>query len=497
MYLGIDCGTQGTKALVLTKDGQVLGQGHAVHRLIERDNGAREQDPRWWVAAMVTAVRQALDRASVAGNQIRALGISGQQHGLVALDETGAPIRPAKLWNDTETAPENAELVARLGGPAAWFKKFGIIPLTGYTISKLEWLRQNEPENFARISKILLPHDYLNFWLTGVAAAECGDASGTGFFDVRRRDWAEEALALIDGGSSHLAKALPRLVGADAVIGPLTAQAARELGLSERCLVAAGGGDNMMGAIGTGNVREGLVTMSIGTSATVYSWSARPVLDPEGLVAPFCASSGGWLPLVCTMNATNVTGPVAAMLNRDVAYIAEALRESAPGAGGMTMLPFLNGERTPDLPTAKASLHGITGANLTAANLMRAAVEGVSFGLLSGLSRILASRPAERIILIGGGARNTEWCRLLADASGAEIVLPQGDEAGCLGGAIQAIWAHGAQTGASETIEDIAARCVALDETRTARPEPARQAAYQEAFARYRERLMAVHEVGA
>lgn len=495
MFIGVDCGTQGTKALVVDDSGRVLGRGHASHALIERDSGAREQHPSIWVEAMITAVRMALAEAGVAGTDIRAIGISGQQHGLVVLDAAGEVIRPAKLWCDTETAPDNERLVAALGGPAAWFDKAGIIPLTGYTISKLAFMAAREPDNFARIAHILLPHDYLNYWLTGRHVAEYGDASGTGFFDVRKRAWAPEVLALIDGGSGKLAAALPELVAPDAIIGSLTAGAAEALGLSPSCLVAAGGGDNMMGAIGTGNVREGVVTMSLGTSATVYSYSDTPVLDPSGCVAPFCSSSGGWLPLVCTMNATNVTSGGTHLLGRDIGFVTEALDATEPGAGGLTMLPFLNGERTPDLPTARGSLLGISAVNMTAENLMRAMVEGVTFGMLSGLERVLGGRSAERVFMIGGGARSRAWRQMVADMTGAEIVVPVGDEAGCLGAAIQAIWAHGRPNGVGEEIAAIADRCVGLDADKRATPVAARKAAYDEAFARYKAELFRLHGV--
>lgn len=495
MFIGIDCGTQGTKALVIDADGRVHGRGHASHTLVERDSGAREQHPSIWVDAMIAAVRMALTDAGVSGKDIRALGVSGQQHGLVVLDAAGEVIRPAKLWCDTETAPDNERLVAALGGPAAWFDKAGIIPLTGYTISKLAFMAAREPANFARIAHILLPHDYLNYWLTGRHVAEYGDASGTGFFDVRSRSWAPDVLSLIDGGSGHLAAALPQLVAPDAIVGPLTAAAADALGLSSTCLVAAGGGDNMMGAIGTGNVREGVVTISLGTSATVYSYADAPVLDPSGCVAPFCSSTGGWLPLVCTMNATNVTSGGAHLLGRDVGFISEALSATAPGAGGLTMLPFLNGERTPDLPTARGSLFGLTATNMTAENLMRAMVEAVTFGVLAGLNRVLGQRAAERVFLIGGGARSQPWRQMIADMTGAEIVVPLGDEAGCLGAAIQAIWAHGRSVGKGEDIAAIAGRAVGLDADKTTTPVAARRAAYDEAFAAYKARLAEVHGV--
>ncbi|ABC21055.1 xylulokinase [Rhodospirillum rubrum] len=497
MFLGIDCGTQGTKALILDDSGAIRGVGHAAHRLIERESGAREQDPAWWVQAAIGAVKGALAEAGIDGSAVRALAFSGQQHGLVVLGKDGQPLRPAKLWNDTETAAQNAVLVERLGGAEAWGERLGIVPLTGYTVSKLLWLKDNEPEAFARIDAILLPHDYLNFWATGRRVAEAGDASGTAFFDIRARRWSEEVLALIDGGSGHLARALPELIGPDAIVGPLRPEAATALGLSPTCLVAAGGGDNMMGAIGTGNVREGVVTLSIGTSAAVYSYSDTPVVDPRGRVAAFCSSSGGWLPLVCTMNATNVTGRAATLVGDDVGAIDRALADSPPGAEGITVLPFLNGERTPDLPAARGSVLGLSVTNMTAPNLLRAMTEGVSFGMLAGLKLVLAGRQPERVFVIGGGARSGEWRKMIADASGAEIVVPMTEEAGSLGAAIQAQWAWSGESGAPIALGDLTDRAVRVDETKGALPRPERRAAYDEAFGRYRESLMRLHGVDA
>ena len=439
MYLGIDCGTQGTKALLVDQGGTVLGRGYASHPIIERATGAREQEPRWWVEAMREAVREALSQTENGGS-LRALSVSGQQHGLVVLDEDMQVIRPAKLWNDTETAPQNAELIRQFGGREAFFNRFGIVPLAGYTVSKLVWIAQNEPENFMRIRHILLPHEYLNFWLTGRMRAEFGDASGTAFFDVRTRAWTREILEAIDGGSGQLFAALPQLMEADEVIGTLRPEAAQELGLAADCLVAAGGGDNMMGAIGTANVREGVVTVSLGTSSTVYSYSERPAHDPSGNVAPFCSSSGGWLPLVCTMNCTNVLTQAVHLLGKTVSDIDAALDETSPGADGLVFVPFLNGERTPDLPEAQGSLLGISPMNFTAAHLIRAAVEGVTFGILAGLDLILAGKPADVIQVIGGGARSRAWRQLLADATGAAIHVPIEAEAGCLGAAGTSAW---------------------------------------------------------
>jgi xylulokinase len=400
MYLGIDCGTQGTKALLIDENGRALGRGYARHALIERENGAREQEPHWWVEALRHAVRQAVSQAPK--GEVVALGVSGQQHGLVVLDERMQVIRPAKLWNDTETAPQNAKLIARLGGTAACLKRFGIIPMTGYTASKLLWMKEREPENFARIRHILLPHDYLNFWLTGRLCAEYGDASGTAFFDVRSRVWAGEALEAIDD-TRQLFQALPGLITPEEIVGTVRAEIAEELGLPPKCVVSVGGGDNMMGAIGTGNVKEGVVTLSLGTSSTVYSFRNQPVSDSTGAVASFCSSSGGWLPLVCTMNATNVVTQTLNTLGKGVEDIEAALQSTRPGAEGVTFFPFLNGERTPDLPQARGSIVGASANNFTTSNLIRAVVEGVSFGVLNGLDLIMEGKPANTIAVIGGG----------------------------------------------------------------------------------------------
>ena len=487
MYLGVDCGTQGTKALLIDEEGTALGRGYAQHDLVERETGAREQDPQWWVDALRSAVGQALSAAG--RNDVRAIGVSGQQHGLVVLDKEQKVIRPAKLWNDTETARQNAELIEMLGGPEACMERFGILPLTGYTVSKLLWLKQSEPENFARIRHILLPHEYLNFWLTGEMRAEYGDASGTAFFDPRSRSWAKDVLDAIDGGSGQLFAALPRLIGPDEIVGTLRQEVAAELNLPASCIVAPGGGDNMMGAIGTGNVRDGVVTLSLGTSSTVYTYAPSPSKDRSGSVAPFCASSGGWLPLVCTMNATNVVTQTLQVLGRTVADIDPALNGTDPGVGGLTFIPFLHGERTPDLPEARGSLLGVSANNFTPENLIRAVIEGVSFGVLAGLDLILEGRKAEVIHVIGGGSRSKAWRQLLADATGAQIEVPLEEEAGSLGAAIQAMYVDGVQSGRPASYEELVQRIVKVDPSRSVRPQADRSEHYRAAMELYRLRL--------
>ena len=491
MYLGIDCGTQGTKALLTDENGTALGRGYAPHALIEHESGAREQQPAWWVDALRISVHHAL--AHQHNPAIRALGVSGQQHGLVVLDEHLRVIRPAKLWNDTETAPQNQQLIDLLGGKQAWFERFGVVPLTGYTVSKLLWLKQNEPENFARIRHILLPHEYLNFFLTGRMTAEFGDASGTAFFDPRTRQWSRDILDAIDGGTGQLFAALPPLLSVDEPVGTLLPEVAADLGLPMTCLVSTGGGDNMMGAIGTGNVREGVVTLSLGTSSTVYSFHNAPVLDETGNVAPFCSSSGGWLPLVCTMNATNVVTQTLHTLGRTVEDIESALATTPPGANGLVFVPFLNGERTPDLPNARGTLLGISPNNFTPDNLIRAAIEGVSFGILNGLDLIQHGAPVDRMLAIGGGSRSAAWRQLLADASGASVDVPIEDEAGCLGAVIQAMYLASRTAGQPETFPEIASRCVKVDPTRAAQPNPTLRSLYTQARQRFQSTLKSLY----
>jgi xylulokinase len=434
-------------------------------------------------------------QATGALGQVRAIGVSGQQHGLVVLDESLRVIRPAKLWNDTETAPENEELLALFGGPGQWMERFGIVPLTGYTVSKLLWLKKHEPENFARVRHVLLPHEYLNWWLTGELCAEAGDASGTAYFDPRSRTWATEVLDTIDGGSGQLRTALPRLVAADECVGTVRPAVAAELGVPVECVVAAGGGDNMMGAIGTENVKAGVVTISLGTSSTVYSFASEPVADAAGSIAPFCSSSGGWLPLVCTMNATNVVTNTVQMLGRTVQDIDAALDMTPPGADGLVFLPFLNGERTPDLPTARGTLAGISATNFTADHMIRAAVEGVTFGILHGLDLILGGRTAEVLQVIGGGARSAGWRQLLADATGTPVQVPAEAEAGCLGATIQARVAWSRLQGRQLPFPEAAAACAYGNEASGALPRVQMKQEYEAARAMYRKRMKEIYGV--
>ena len=490
MYLGIDCGTQGTKALILdSHSGKVLGEGSAAHRLISGPNGRREQDPADWLLAFEQATAQALQQAGVAGSEILGIGVSGQQHGLVLLDAKGEVLRPAKLWCDTESAAENAHLLDFLGGDKGSLERLGVAIAPGYTVSKLLWTRDHHPEVFARIAHILLPHDYLNYWLTGRACAEYGDASGSGYFNVRTRTWDTELLELIDPDGA-LVRALPQLIESQRCVGTLRPQVAERLGLNPRAQVASGGGDNMMGAIGTGNIAPGAITMSLGTSGTVYAYAEQPRVSVHPQVATFCSSSGGWLPLICTMNLTNASGVIRELLGLDVETFGALVGEAPIGAGGVLMLPFFNGERVPALPLATASLHGLTTDNLTRANLCRAVVEGTTFGLRYGLDLLRASGiRSDSIRLIGGGAKSATWRQIVADIMGAPVACPQHTEAAALGAAIQAAWCVSHGHGEALSLDALCQRCVSFDHSRGAEPDQLRSRAYEAVYQRYREQV--------
>src|SRR5574341_62439 len=414
-FLGIDCGTQSTKAILI--DGEtagVLAVGRAPHGLIEHADGTREQEPVWWIQALRGAVADALRR--LGGTvQVAGIGVSGQQHGLVCLDAGGRPIRAAKLWNDTPTSDDCALLTDRLDGPSGVLALTGNLFLPGYTAPKVSWLLRNEPETYRRAERFCLPHDFINLWLTGEFATEPGDASGTAYFDVRHRAYSEQVLAAIDPARNWEAS-LPPLGASLAILGQLRPEAAEALGLPSGIPVSAGGGDNMCAAIGSGAVNAGPVVVSLGTSGTVFSYRPEPAIDPEGEAAAFCSSTDGWLPLACTLNVTVATDWICKILALDHAGFEEALAASRPGADGLTFLPYLGGERTPNRPHDAGILAGLRtrhGRN----ELVRAVVEGVTFGLAYAVQALVRTGvQVSTITLVGGGAASDAWAQICADS---------------------------------------------------------------------------------
>lgn len=488
MYLGVDCGTQGTKVVVLDAEKKsVVAQGYSEHELISAANGRREQEPKWWIEAFLKAFQKAVESSGIQPCDINAIGVSGQQHGLVVLDEKGEVIRPAKLWCDTETAPQNQQLLDALGGDQGSIDAVGLVIATGYTASKLLWMKQHEPENFSRIVHILLPHDYLNYWLTGSCVAEFGDASGTGFMDVRTRQWSTQVLDIID---CRLVDALPNLIEAHQPAGVIRPELAKSLGLNENVLVSSGGGDNMMGAIGTGNITPGVVTISLGTSGTLYAYSDKsPMLD-HASVAPFCSSSNGWLPLICTMNLTGVMNQFRGLFSLDILQMNEAIINTPIGAEGITALPFLSGERVPALPDANGSILGLNSDNLSAGNILRSVMEGTTFGLRYGMDLLRESGiKSTELRLIGGGAKSPLWRQMIADVMNTEVVCPELPEAAAVGAAIQAQWCHASHFGKDVSLLDLCDRYISIDTSSSVSPIPNNVTEYESAYRRYRSHL--------
>lgn len=478
LFIGIDSGTQSVKAVALDLDAQkVVAEARAPHTLIPGlPVGHMEQNPQEWVDAMDRVIMEV--GAKIDRSRVRGIGVSGQQHGFVPLDAQGRVIRPAKLWCDTSTAPECALITKKLGGPKATIRRTGNLVLPGFTAPKILWLKRHEPANYRRLRHVLLPHDYLNFHLTGHYFMEYGDASGTALMDVRKRVWSKEAIAAID---RNLADWLPPLSGSDQPAGTLRAEVAERYGFPAEVVVSAGGGDNMMGAIGTGNVAPGVVTASFGTSGTIYAYANQPVIDPLGEIAAFCSSSGGWLPLLCTMNVTTVTEQVRALFGYDHAALEAAVAGAPAGAGGLVLLPYLAGERTPNVPAGSGAWLGLNQATLNPAHLARSAMEGATMGMNYGLRRLadLGVKPKE-IRITGGGAKSAAWRQIMADVFGVPVVGMVEDEGAALGGALQAAWCVARQERSRTPLSDLTRGVVALKEDTRCLPNRKNVARYRE-----------------
>ncbi len=352
------------------------------------------------------------------------------------------------------------------------------------TAPKILWLKQNEPENYESVNSILLPHDYINFWLTGEKRMEYGDASGTGLLDIRTRRWCEPVLEFID---PDLPEKLPSLGSSRQACGLLRENLREAWGLANSPIVSAGGGDNMMGAIGTGNVQSGVVTASLGTSGTIYAFSAQPVVDPQGEVAAFCDSTDNWLPLICTMNVTVATEQVRKLFGWEIAKLDESVGSIGAGSDGVIFLPYLNGERTPNLPNGVGVFHGLTTHNLTPAHLARAAMEGATLGLAYGLNRYrqLGIKPSE-IRLTGGGSRSAVWRQICADVFRVPVVCLATAEGAALGAALHSAWVDHLVNNKSSNLNELVARNVKPDEKSRALPVDASADVYQGVFGRFK-----------
>ena len=478
-FIGIDSGTQSTKTLIIDENCQVIGSSSKTYGLIEGlPPGHREQHPSIWIEAVRQTVRGVIRKTKVSLKEIKGIGVSAQQHGFVPLDGRGRVIRPAKLWNDTSSGSECDFLIQKLGGVGAVIELIGNSIPPGFTASKILWLKRHEPENYAKLKMILLPHDYINFYLTGNKVMEYGDASGTALMDVRRRVWCDRVLEIID---PNLKEKLPPLQSSDKPAGTVRKEAAEELGLSEGVLVSSGGGDNMMGAIGTGNTRKGIVTASLGTSGTIYAYSDSPIIDPKGEIAAFCDSTNAWLPLLCTMNVTVATEFVRDMFDLSHGELTKAVKNAPVGSNGLVLLPYFEGERTPNVPDGTGVYFGLNSKTFNKSHMARAAMEGVTLGMNYGLNRMneLGIEPKE-IRLTGGGSKNEAWRQIAADVFDSDVICLEIDEGAAYGAALHAMWTYLNYIGEKVSIQSITDSYVKTDEKTLTSPKSSNVEIYRE-----------------
>jgi xylulokinase len=425
VVLGVDSSTQSTKIeLRDAESGTLIDEARAAHRPTTPPRS--EQDPHEWWQALHTA----LSGTDAHRDGIAAVSVAAQQHGLVVLDATMDVVRPAKLWNDTESAPDAAWLVAELGGPETWVAACGSVPVAAFTIAKLSWLHRSEPEAWRRMARVCLPHDWLTYRLTGELVTDRGDASGTGYFSASENRYRPDLLAVVDG-AIEWATRLPRVLPAEGVAGTTG-----ELGAST--IVAAGTGDNMAAALGVG-VRPGDVVVSIGTSGTVFSVSETAPADPSGAVNAFADATGRFLPLVCTLNATKVTDAMARLLGVDHGNLDDLALDPAARDSEVVLVPYFDGERVPNRPDATGTITGLR-STITREEMARAAYQGVVCGLLDGLDALSRAGvdTAGRLLLVGGGARSPAYRQFVADLSGRPVSVPHAAEHVAAGACVQA-----------------------------------------------------------
>ncbi len=424
LVAGVDSSTQSTKVVLCqAEDGAVVADGTAPHP------PGTETDPQAWWTALEQAGAGLLDRAD-------AIGIAAQQHGMIALDDAGDVVRPALLWNDLRSADAAAELVAELGGPGWWATHTGSVPTASFTVTKLRWLARHEPANAARTASVLLPHDWLTWRLrrtadpslpVAAATTDRGDASGTGYFAPEAGQWLPDVAAAALGHPVRL----PQVAAPHAVVGRTASGA----------VLSAGTGDNMGAALGL-PLEAGDVVISIGTSGTAFAVSSQPACDVTGAVAGFADATGRYLPLVCTINAAGVLAAAAGLLGCSLAELSTLALAAQPGAGGLTLLPYLDGERTPDRPAAHGVLAGISSRNASRQNFARAAVEALLASLASAAAMLTGEGvQCRRVLLIGGGSRSGAVRELAPGILGTPVLAPEPAEYVALGAARQAAWA--------------------------------------------------------
>ena len=440
-FLGLDVSTTATKALLLDERGTVVGVAAAEYGYETPRPLWCEQDPALWWDGAVQSIRAVLEQSNVAAEEIAAVGLTGQMHGLVLLDAKGQVLRPALLWNDQRTAAECDEIRARVGRERL-IQQTGNDALTGFTAPKLLWVRTHEPEIYDRIAHVLLPKDYVRYRLTGAMATDKAGAAGTLLLDLRRRDWSEDVLDALGIPPGWL----PPTHEGPAVTGTLSAEVAQATGLAAGTPVVAGGGDQAAGAVGVGAVREGVVSLVLGTSGVVFATSNEPFVEPEGRLHAFChAVPGRWHLMGVMLSAAGSLRWFRDTLAPGVSFddLLAPAADLPPGSDGLLFLPYLTGERTPHPdPLARGAFVGLT-VRHTRAHLTRAVLEGVAFGLRDGfeLMREAGLPVPDEVRVSGGGARSPLWRQILADVLDADLVTVNTTEGAAFGAALKPTFA--------------------------------------------------------
>lgn len=447
-YLGIDVGTGGTRALIIDQKGTVVASASAEHENFASPRpGWAEQDPRDWWKACGTAVRKALQSSSVRAEEIACVGFSGQMHGAVLLDVADEVVRPALIWCDQRSEAQSRELEEMFGRDTL-IRLTCNPPLTNFTLTKFLWVRENEPEKWARVSHVMLPKDYVRFRLTGERAIDMADASGTLLLDVTHRRWSSEVLSK----TGIKEQMLPALFESPQVCGKVSAGGAEATGLRAGTPVVAGAGDQAAGAVGMGIARAGAVSATIGTSGVVFASTDRPAMDPKGRLHTFChAIPGRWHVMGVTQSAglslrwyrDNFGAASPGVQKKDgrdpYDVLAEEASAAPAGSEGAFWVPYLMGERTPHLdPNARGALIGLT-ASHTRAHVIRAIMEGVAYSLKDSFTIFEEMKiPVNSIRLGGGGARSPLWRQIQADVYAHEVEIVEAEEGAAYGAAILA-----------------------------------------------------------
>ncbi|QDV20410.1 Xylulose kinase [Gimesia panareensis] len=454
VFLGVDIGTSGTKTLAMQEDGTILASATEEYPLYSPHPGWSEQNPEDWWQATIKSVRKVLKAGKIKALDVKGIGLSGQMHGSVFLNQKHEVIRPALLWNDQRTAAECAEIEQRAGGRKKLIKLVANPALTGFTAPKILWLRNHEPKHFDKTVQVLLPKDYIRFRLTGEFATEVSDASGTLLLDVKQRNWSRHLLSKLELDESLL----PDVYESEDVSGHLTAEAARLLGLSKGVAVVGGGGDQAAGAVGNGIVKKGVISATMGTSGVVFAHSDEVQIDPEGRVHTFChavrdkwhvmgvvLSAGGSLQWYRNQLCEQQVAEAKRKKVDPYELISAQAEQAPPGSEGLFFLPYLTGERTPHAdPDARAAWIGLS-LRHGRPHLSRAVMEGATYAMRDSLEIIKAlDIPVREIRLSGGGARSPFWRQLQADIYGQKVVTINAEEGPAYGVALLAAAGTGA-----------------------------------------------------